>query len=195
VRGDVNKITIGENTSIGDRAIIHVAKIQGDLPTIIGDNVTIGAGSMIHAATIKDHSVVGASAQVLDGAIVDSHSIISPGAVVTPGTRIPSGEMWAGSPAKLVRKLTSEEIASIATYAEDTARSAIEHAVECSKDYKQVAADEEIMRDRLERDPEYFQPRDEDPGDIQGMGEPGRIFDSTLMRPEEGLKMNPKDKK
>ena len=191
----MNKIVIGDNTSIGDRAIVHVAKIQGDFPTMIGDHVTISAGSMIHAATIQDHSVVGASAQVLDGSVVESHTIIAPGSVVTPGTRIPSGEMWAGSPAKMVRKLTQEEMDNIATYAKDVTLLAIEHAIECSKDYKQIAADEEAMQDKEERDPDYFQPRTTDQGDIQGMGEPGRIFNSILTRPEEGLKAMQKEEK
>lgn len=172
-----------------------MAKIQGDFPTLIGDHVTISAGSMIHAATIQDHSVVGASAQILDGSVVESHSMIAPGSIVTPGTRVPSGEMWAGSPAKMVRKLTPEEMANFATYAKDIALLATEHAFECSKDYKQIAADEEAMQDREERDPEYFQPRDVDPSDVQGMGEPGRIFNSMLTRPEEGLKSMQRDEK
>jgi len=195
VRGDVNKVTIGNNSSIGDRAVVHVAKIQGDLPTTIGDFVTVSAGSMIHAATLKDHSVVGASAQILDGSIVESYSIVAPGSIVTPGTVVSGGEMWAGSPAKMVRKLSSEEIANIATYAEDVVRLAAQHAFECSKDYKQLAADEDEMQDKLERDPEYFQPREVDPGDIHGMGQPGRIFDSTLTRPEEGLDIKQKVQK
>jgi len=148
---------------------------------------------MIHAASIHDHSVVGASAQILDGSIVESHSIIAPGSIVTPGTRVPSGEMWAGSPAKMIRKLTSDEIATITTYAHDVVLLATEHAFECSKDYKQLAADEEAMKDKEERDPDYFQPRDVDPSDVQGMGVPGRIFNSILTRPEEGLKSMQKD--
>ncbi len=53
IRGDVNKVVIGENTNIGDRSVVHVAKIQGDYPTFIGDNVTVGPGAIIHAATIR----------------------------------------------------------------------------------------------------------------------------------------------
>ena len=73
VRGDVNNVKIGSKTSIGDRAVVHVAKIQGDLPTKIGDNVTIGAGAIVHAFTIDDLVVVGESAQVMDGASIGTY--------------------------------------------------------------------------------------------------------------------------
>lgn len=189
VRGDVNKVTIGERTSIMDRAVIHVAKIQGDKPTSIGSNVTVGAGALIHAATLKDLCVVGESAQVLDGATVESNSIVEAGAVVTPGTVIPSGELWAGAPAKKVRALTPEEIASIPQQARDTLQLASMHAIETSKDYKTVKEEEawiEFMEG--EQTEGHVPPPLEDKDNIQGMGHPGRIFNSTLTNPEEGLK-------
>jgi carbonic anhydrase/acetyltransferase-like protein (isoleucine patch superfamily) len=192
VRGDVNKVTIGENTSIGDRAVVHVAKIQGDHMTSIGNNVTVGPCALIHAATVKDSSVVGASAQVMDGSVVETHSMIAPGSVVTPGTTVASGELWAGSPAKKVRALTADEIASIAAMATDKTEMATLHAVECSKDYKQLAEDEEQYEDNRIRDEDYWQQGATDDGDVLGQGAPGRIFDSTLTHPEEGLKMKNK---
>lgn len=189
VRGDVNKVTIGERTCIMDRAVIHVAKIQGDKPTSIGNNVTVGAGALIHAATLKDLCVVGESAQVLDGAIVESNSIVEPGAVVTPGTVVPSGELWAGAPAKKLRALTPEEIASIPQQARDTLQLAAMHSIETSKDYKTVKEEEEwidfLGDDKAE---EYTPPAGPDVDNINGMGHPGRIFNSTLTHPEEGIK-------
>ena len=113
LRGDVNKLTVGDQSSIGDRAVVHVAKIQGDFATSIGNMVTIGAGAIIHAATIHDKVMIGESAQVLDGAVVESNSIVEPGAIVTPGTVVNGGELWSGCPAKKVRALTEEEIALI----------------------------------------------------------------------------------
>lgn len=101
IRGDVNKVVIGENTNIGDRSVVHVAKIQGDYPTFIGDNVTVGPGAIIHAATLQSNCMVGAGAQVLDGAVIESLAIIAPGAVVTPKTVVPMKQLWAGSPAKV----------------------------------------------------------------------------------------------
>ncbi|CAJ1969456.1 unnamed protein product [Cylindrotheca closterium] len=192
VRGDVNNVTIGTRTSVGDRAVVHVAKIQGDIPTSIGDNVTIGAGAIIHACTIESLCMIGESAQVMDGAAVGTNSIIAPGAIVTPGTKVPSGELWSGSPAKKERALTSQEIASIAESAHEQLELAYLHSVENSKDYKQLIAEEE---DRLDREVRgkgqgaWFDPNIPDPDDVLGQGSPGRIFNSTLTHPEEGLKL------
>lgn len=195
VRGDVHKIVIGENTVVGDRAVIHVAKIQGDFPSVIGDNVTIGPGAIVHAATLKDNSSVGASAQVLDGAVVESNAIVGPGAVVTPGSIVKEGEYWLGSPAKMARKVTAEELQAMSENSADTLELARMHAVECEKDLEQITKDEEAYEDATTRDPEYWQPTDEKPlDDVLGQGSPGLIFDSVLTNPEEGLKLNQKRK-
>ncbi len=185
----MNKVTIGENTSIGDRAVVHVAKIQGNFATSIGSHVTVCPGALVHAATLENSVVIGESAQVLDGAIVHSNTIIAPGSVVSPGTEVPSGEFWAGVPAKKVRALETEEIAKIFDRALETAKHAKLHAFETSKDYIQLAKDEELYIDLKERDETYL-PRDpgHDPADVLGQGSPGVIFDSTLSHPEEGLK-------
>lgn len=188
LRGDVHKITIGDNTSIGDRSVVHVAKIQGDFPTIIGNNVTIGAGAIIHAATINNSCIVGPSAQVLDGSVLESNTIIAPGSIVTPGTVCKGGFLYAGSPAKEVRELTTEELASILESSEDTAELASLHAIECAKDAAQVQADVDKYEDMQDRDPDYWQPPkagESDELDVLGQGVPGRIFDSALTHPEK----------
>ena len=172
--------------------MVHVAKIQGNYSTSIGSNVTVGPGALIHAATVKDSCIVGPSAQILDGSVVETHSMIAPGAIVTPGTTVPSGELWAGSPAKKVRALTPDEIAAIAETATDKAELASLHAFECSKDYKQLAEDEEEYYDREIRDEDYWCREDFQNGDVLGQGPPGRIFNSTLTHPEEGLKLKNK---
>ena len=197
VRGDVNKVVIGDNTSVGDRAVIHVAKIQGDFPSLIGNNVTIGPGAIVHAATLKDSCVVGPSAQVLDGAVVESNSIVAAGAVVTPGTVVTAGQYWSGNPAKMVRKVSAEELQAMASNAVDTLELARMHAFECDKDLEQLTKDEEAYEDATTRDPEYFQPSPDgakEEGDVLGQGSPGLIFDSVLTNPEEGLKFNQKKK-
>lgn len=187
VRGDVHKITIGDNSSIGDRSVIHVAKIQGDHPTIIGDNVTIGAGAIIHAATIEESCIVGPSAQVLDGSVMEPYSILAPGSVVPPNTTVKSGYLYAGSPAKEVRALTEEERGFIMESSEDTANLASMHAVECAKDAAQVVADLDAYDDKLDRDPDYAQPDETNVTDVLGQGTPGRIFDSVLTHPERAI--------
>lgn len=195
VRGDVHKVVIGENTSVGDRAVIHVAKIQGDFPSLIGDNVTIGPGSIVHAATLKDNCVVGPMAQVLDGAVVEENSMVAAGAVVTPGTVVKTGELWSGSPAKMVRKVTAEELQNASENSMDVLELARMHAFECDKTLEQLTNDEEAYEDATTRDPEYYQPTGEvEEGDVLGQGSPGLIFDSVLTNPEEGLKFNQKKK-
>lgn len=185
----MNTVTIGKKTSIGDRAVVHVAKIQGDHATAIGDNVTIGAGAIIHACKIGDLCIIGESAQILDGATIGSNTIIEAGSVVTPGTTIPGMQLWGGSPAKKVRDLTADEIASIAETAHDTLELAFLHAVENDKDYKTLISEEEDRLDRELRKDAWFDPNIPDPDEVLGQGLPGRIFNSTLTHPEEGLKL------
>jgi len=183
VRGDVNVVSIGEATSIGDRAVVHVAKIQGDFPTVIGNHVSVGAGAIIHAATLHDGVVVGESAQVLDGATVGSYSMIAPASVVTPGTKVSEGELWSGTPAKKVRALTEQEKVQIMARALETAELANEHAIECSKDYKQVMEEAELADIEEYLDESAPRAPERNTTDVLNAGQPGRIFRSTLSHP------------
>ena len=115
IRGDVNKITIGNRSNVQDNSSIHVMNQDG--PTEIGNEVTIGHNAMIHGCTIHDRVLVGIHATVLDKAIIESDVIIAAGSLVPPGKRLESGYLYMGSPVKQVRKLSSEEIASIGKYA------------------------------------------------------------------------------
>lgn len=108
IRGDVNYIRIGERTNIQDGTIIHVDHKK--YPTIIGSNVTVGHKVMLHACTIEDYCLIGMSSTVMDGAVVGRQSIVAAGAVVTPGKVIEPQSLWAGIPAKFIRKLTEEEL-------------------------------------------------------------------------------------
>ena len=189
VRGDVNAVTIGDHTSIGDRAVVHVAKIQGDFPTTIGNRVTVGPCAIVHAATLEDGVVIGAGAQVLDGAKVHANAMVAPGAVVTPGTVVPGGELWAGAPAKMVRVLAEEDFKAMEEMKQEQQVLAQMHAFENAKDYEQLAKDEEELKDSQQRAPDYWQPKHYvDTEDYLGQGKPGYIFNTTLTHPEEGLK-------
>ena len=86
--------------------------------TFIGSRCTIGHGAIIHGCTLQDGSYIGMRATVMDGAVVESGAMVAAGALVTPGRRVPSGELWAGSPAKLMRELRHDEL----EYIEDAAR-------------------------------------------------------------------------
>ncbi len=125
IRGDVNHIRIGKRTNIQDNTVIHVTRHTG--PTIIGDEVTIGHMAMLHACTLENRCFIGMGAILLDNVVVETNAMVAAGAMVTPGKRIPSGQLWAGSPAKYFRDLSEKEIAHIATSAENYTRLASEY--------------------------------------------------------------------
>lgn len=102
VRGDLDKIVIGEHSNIQDNCVIH---LDIDMPTIVGDYVTVGHGCILHACTIEDKVLVGMGATLLDNVVVGEGSIIAAGAVVAPNTVIPPYSMVMGIPGKVVRQL------------------------------------------------------------------------------------------
>jgi carbonic anhydrase/acetyltransferase-like protein (isoleucine patch superfamily) len=111
IRGDVNHISIGKRTNIQDGCVLHVARKS--LPLIIGDEVTVGHNATLHACTIGSQCLIGMAATVMDGAEIGERSIVGAGALVTPGTKIPPKSLVLGSPAKVKRELTDEEIRGI----------------------------------------------------------------------------------
>jgi carbonic anhydrase/acetyltransferase-like protein (isoleucine patch superfamily) len=111
IRGDVHHIRIGDNTNVQDGTVIHVT--NGLYPAIIGSFVTIGHGVVLHGCTVKDRSLIGIGAIVLDDATIGEDSFIAAGSLVTPGTIIPPRSMVMGSPARVRREVTDEEIARI----------------------------------------------------------------------------------
>lgn len=117
IRGDVNRIEIGERTNIQDNTCVHVMNRTG--PTWIGNEVTVGHSAMIHGCTIKDRVLVGIHATVLDKAVVEPDVIIAAGSLVPPGKTLESGWLYMGSPVKQVRELTNEEIGSILKHSEN----------------------------------------------------------------------------
>ena len=115
VRADVNFIKIGKKTNIQDGSIIHVssngfsANGKKGFPTIIGDFVTIGHNATIHACKIDDNALIGMGSIILDNTIINEMAFIAAGAVVTPGTEVKKNELWAGNPAKFLRKTNENE--------------------------------------------------------------------------------------
>ena len=127
VRGDNNYITIGTGTNIQDNSCIHIS--SREFPTIIGNYVSVGHSALVHACTLEDHSFVGMGAIVMDGAVIERDAMLAAGALLTPGTRIPSGELWAGRPATKMRMLTAQDIADN--------RSIARHYIEVGRAHKQ----------------------------------------------------------
>ena len=118
IRGDVNFIHIGENSSIQDLSMVHVTHYTNEdksdgFPTIIGDNVTVGHCVTLHGCTIEDACLIGMSSTILDGAIIGKESIVAAGSLVTKNKVFPPRSMIMGNPAKWVRELSDEEVASL----------------------------------------------------------------------------------
>ena len=108
VRGDVHSITIGNKVNIQDAAVIHCTYQKASVT--IGNNVSIAHGAIIHGCTIHDNVLIGMGAIVMDGAIVESNSVVAAGAVVREKEVVPSGSLFAGVPAKFVRKIDKDLI-------------------------------------------------------------------------------------
>lgn len=106
LRGDVHFIKMGNKVNVQDGAVIHCTYLKS--PTTIGNNVSIGHNAIVHGCTIHDNVLIGMGSIVMDDCIVESNSIIAAGAVVTKGTRVPSGTIFAGMPAKKIRDISAE---------------------------------------------------------------------------------------
>lgn len=109
VRGDVHFIRVGSDTNIQDNAVIHCTYQQA--PTVIGNRVSIGHSAVVHGCTLHDHVLVGMGAIVMDHAVVEEFCIVAAGAVVLEHTRCLSGHLYAGTPARLIKPLTADQLA------------------------------------------------------------------------------------
>ena len=122
IRGDVNRITIGDRTSIQDGSVLHVNHDDehnpGGDPLNIGSNVTVGHKVMLHGCTVNDRCLIGMSTTILDKAVVESNTIIGAGSLVSPGKILESGYLYVGTPARQVRELTEDELAYLDLAAE-----------------------------------------------------------------------------
>ncbi len=112
LRGDVNYIKIGEKTNIQDGTIIHVSR-TGDFSTTLEHEVTVGHSATIHGCYIETGCLIGIGAIILDGARIGKNSLVAAGSLVTPNTQIPERSLVMGSPAKLKREMTDEEVQDV----------------------------------------------------------------------------------
>lgn len=124
LRGDINRIVIGNYSNVQDNAVLHLAD---ELPCIIGDYVTIGHAAVVHGATVCNESLIGMGAVILDGAEVGEQCIVGARSLVTPGTKIPPGSMVMGAPGKVVRALTQKEREGLKYWAQKYACNAEYH--------------------------------------------------------------------
>ncbi len=111
LRGDVNFIKIGARTNVQDGTIIHVSR--NDFPTVLEDEVTVGHSVTLHGCYVESGCLIGIGATVLDGARIGKNSLIAAGSLVTPNTIIPPNSFVLGSPARVKREMSADEIANV----------------------------------------------------------------------------------
>ena len=134
IRGDMNHIRIGARSNVQDGAILHITHASSynpdGYPLIIGDEVTIGHMAMLHGCTIGNRVLVGMSATVMDGAIVEDDVVIGAGSLVPPGKRLESGKLYMGRPVKEIRDLTDKEMSFFSYSASNYVKLKDEHLAE-----------------------------------------------------------------
>ena len=116
LRADEGALILGENSNVQDNAVLHC---DPGGQVVLGKNVTVGHSALVHGCTVGDHVLIGMGSIVLDGARIGDHCIVGAGALVTGKMDAPAGSMILGSPAKVVRPLTPEELQSIQESAQD----------------------------------------------------------------------------
>lgn len=107
IRGDVNSITIGNQTNIQDGAVIHATYLKA--ATHIGNRVNVGHNAIVHGCVVKDHVLIGMGAIVMDHTVVEEYCIIAAGSVVLENTICESGYIYGGTPAKKIKPITDEQ--------------------------------------------------------------------------------------
>jgi carbonic anhydrase/acetyltransferase-like protein (isoleucine patch superfamily) len=122
LRGDVNRIVIGQGSNVQDLTMGHVShktpeKPEGS-PLLIGDYVTVGHSVILHGCSIGNDCLIGMGSLIMDDVIIPDHVMIGAGSLISPGKVLESGMLYIGRPAKLVRALTEEEIAYLRYSAE-----------------------------------------------------------------------------
>jgi len=106
IRGDVNSISLGNNVNIQDGAVLHCTYEQTKV--VLGNNVSVGHNALVHGCTVGENVLIGMGSIVMDDCVIEDNCIIAAGAVLLEGTRVESGTIWAGVPAKKVKEMSPE---------------------------------------------------------------------------------------
>ena len=130
LRGDTEALTIGRGSNIQDGAVLHA---DHSFPLLLGEGVTVGHQVMLHGCTVGDFSLIGIGAVVLNGARIGCHCLVGAGALVTEGKAFPDGSLIVGSPAKVVRELTLEQIDGLKASARHYIANAARYRAELTK--------------------------------------------------------------
>lgn len=107
IRGDVNAITIGNDTNIQDGAVIHATYLKAS--THIGNRVSVGHNAIVHGCTVNDNVLIGMGAIIMDHAVIEQYCIIAAGSVILENTICETGYLYAGTPAKKIKPITDAQ--------------------------------------------------------------------------------------
>jgi len=122
LRGDVNRIVLGQGTNVQDLTMGHVTHKSADKtegsPLLIGDYVTIGHTVILHGCTIGNECLIGMGSIIMDDVMIGNHVMVGAGSLVPPGKELEPGMLYMGRPVKKVRELTEEEISKLRYSAE-----------------------------------------------------------------------------
>ena len=132
VRGDVHYIRIGHRTNVQDLSLLHVTHETN--PLTIGDDVTVGHHVVLHGCTINNRVLIGMGTVIMDGVVIEEDCVVGAGALITERMHVPSKSLMLGSPAKLKRTLTDEELAWIKESAQNYVRYARQYMVDRQED-------------------------------------------------------------
>ncbi|MDQ0148379.1 gamma carbonic anhydrase family protein [Eubacterium multiforme] len=124
LRGDVNRIYIGRGTNIQENSIVHV---EDNFEVNLGENVTVGHGAIVHGCIIGENTLIGMGSIILNGVRIGKNSIVGAGSLVPQNKEFGEGLLILGNPARVVRRLTEEEIEGI--------RNSAKHYIELSREY------------------------------------------------------------
>jgi carbonic anhydrase/acetyltransferase-like protein (isoleucine patch superfamily) len=115
LRGDIEPITIGERSNIQDNSVAHTGRNH---PVVVGCDVTVGHRVTLHGCTVGNNCLIGMGAILLDGCEIGDNCIVGAGSLVGQNRKIPAGSLAVGSPARVIRQLSAEEISNVWNYAE-----------------------------------------------------------------------------
>jgi carbonic anhydrase/acetyltransferase-like protein (isoleucine patch superfamily) len=132
IRGDTETITVGKGSNIQDMSVLHA---DVGMPLVVGEGVTVGHKVMLHGCTIGDNSLIGIGAVVLNGAKIGKNCLVGAGALVTEGKEFADGSMILGSPARVIRQLSPEQIEGL----RQSARHYVENANRYRNGLKKIA--------------------------------------------------------
>ena len=126
LRGDIQPITLGKNTNLQEHVLVHSSR--GMSQVIIGDNVTVGHRAVLHGCKVESCCLIGIGATILDNVVIGEHCIIGAHTLITKGTTIPARSLVMGSPGRIVRSVSDDEVLELMASAA--------HYVELSSSYR-----------------------------------------------------------